>query len=433
MAITWSRLHERLGVGAEPLSYAHVALAVREQLREDEQLEWKQSRADNEHGRSELGKDIAAMANSGGGLIVFGVGEKTSEDGAKVLELFDVPLVEQSEQQIRSVAAERVRPLVGGLVVELLDNPASPGYGAVAVLVPASEDAPHFYDKAGAPPQAPWRNGPHVESMREQAIERAYRDRFRRRQDEAVRLEELIASAESHLAFDATPGSMRWCIVALAPHASVPLGVGPPKRATAERAADASRDVAARLLRPDKDRFELRDELGSNARVGLRRWVFWGVGSRSGGVDDERSHWAYAELRHDGSIVLALPAAHPHGPQQERHLLSTSAVELTVAYAIGLARFWTSELRIAGAIAARIAVAAGVLDHRRFWLFTEDGSRARPGIAAWTHGVDVIEPADTTLEYLPGTDADRAAGIELARGILNQFGSDALNLLVPPP
>lgn len=433
MAITWSRLHERLGIEAEALTYALVARAVREQLREDEQLEWKQSRANNDHGRAELGKDIAAMANSGGGLIVFGVGEKTSEDGAKVLDLFDVALVEQSEQQIRSVAAERVRPLVGGIVVELLENPASPGYGAVAVLVPASEDAPHFYDKAGTPPQAPWRNGPHVESMREQAIERAYRDRFRRRQDEAVRLEHLVASAASNLAYDWSRGTARWCVVALAPHASVPLGVGAPDRSTAERAADTSRGVASNLLRPDKGRPELRDELGSNARVGLRRWVFWGAGSRSGGDDDERSHWAYAELRHDGSVVLALPAAHPHGPQEGRSVLVASAVELTVAYAIGLARFWTSELRITGAIAARIAVVSDRPLGGRSWLFTADVSQARPGVAASTHGVDVVEPADTTLEYLPGTDADRAAANELARGVLNQFGSDALNLLRPPP
>jgi hypothetical protein len=48
---------------------------------EDAELDWKGERRTDEHAKDELAKDVAAMANSGGGVVVFGVGEEGEGSG----------------------------------------------------------------------------------------------------------------------------------------------------------------------------------------------------------------------------------------------------------------------------------------------------------------------------------------------------------------
>src|SRR5688500_2936323 len=91
MPIMWSRIHAELGIAPSPLTYEMVATAVGSRMREAADLDWKlvvipasdlsgpgKSRAIEER-RGEFAKDVAAMANTQGGLIVYGVRELREE------------------------------------------------------------------------------------------------------------------------------------------------------------------------------------------------------------------------------------------------------------------------------------------------------------------------------------------------------------------
>ncbi|MFC3897981.1 hypothetical protein ACFOWZ_41495 [Lentzea rhizosphaerae] len=81
MLILWSRIHAELGVAPCPLTYGMVETAVGRRVREAADLDWKLVviSADEKSGpgkqkaleerRWEFAKDIAAMANTQGGLI----------------------------------------------------------------------------------------------------------------------------------------------------------------------------------------------------------------------------------------------------------------------------------------------------------------------------------------------------------------------------
>jgi hypothetical protein len=78
MPIMWSRIHAELGVSPTLLTHDMVVRAVEAGLAEGDDLDWKQALPPEvEKKRLEFAKDVAAMANTRGGLIVYGVREST--------------------------------------------------------------------------------------------------------------------------------------------------------------------------------------------------------------------------------------------------------------------------------------------------------------------------------------------------------------------
>jgi len=422
VAITWTRLHERLGIEARPLTYDDIRAAVDQQLDEDAQLEWKGHRPSSEGERVELGKDLAAMANSGGGLIVFGVGEETRDDGSKIPVHTDVALDEHAEQQVRSVAWGRVRPIIAGVEIEQLENPGEPGRGVLAVWVPPSPDAPHFYEKDGQPPAAPWRDGPHIANLREREIERAYRDRFRRQDDAASALDRLVEGASRRLAFRGPYGG-RWTIVAARPLSGPPLGFRPPDRAVVQTVVE---DVEAR----ERAIFVGRDALGSgfasqvdhNPGVGLRRWSFVVRGHNE--PNDGLASWTLCEMHHDGSTVLAFGSGEPGVGVDQRPYLSHEQVEHTVGSAVALARSWTAALRTSGPISMRATVHNS--HDGPFWLAPASRRGGVSTARAVSDPVTRVEPVDSMLGARDDLLTDLEVAHDLVRGIINQFGVDAV-------
>ena len=70
-------LHRVLGLSPGPFDWALLQQAIAGGVREQADLDWKQSLYNTKSPtwRDEAAKDITAMANSGGGWIVFGVSE----------------------------------------------------------------------------------------------------------------------------------------------------------------------------------------------------------------------------------------------------------------------------------------------------------------------------------------------------------------------
>lgn len=76
MARSWTRLHEHLGHRPGALTYDMVATAVADKLAENDDLDWKEALPNfvpKPGTWNEFAKGVAAMANTRGGLLVYGV------------------------------------------------------------------------------------------------------------------------------------------------------------------------------------------------------------------------------------------------------------------------------------------------------------------------------------------------------------------------
>jgi hypothetical protein len=119
-------LHTVLVLANSPLTFSMLERAVELEVEETASLDWKHDLPlpnhpavplqQQENARCELARNIAAMANSGGEMIVYGVGEKTA-NGRTVAGDLTTGLNASSddEKRIHQVAFTCVQPPVVGL------------------------------------------------------------------------------------------------------------------------------------------------------------------------------------------------------------------------------------------------------------------------------------------------------------------------------
>ncbi|GLY40427.1 hypothetical protein Amsp01_064500 [Amycolatopsis sp. NBRC 101858] len=136
MASSWTRIHEHLGLRPGPLTFENVADAARTGLAEADILDWKEPlpQPPRDGAWNEFAKDVAAMANTRGGLLIYGVSDK--------LELRGVDLASVDVRMYGQWLRNHVRPFLGG--VDYLELKTPDEQKTVLVVdVPASEFAPH--------------------------------------------------------------------------------------------------------------------------------------------------------------------------------------------------------------------------------------------------------------------------------------------------
>ncbi len=275
-----------------------VRQAAADNLEESDDLDWKEMLPQPPRdGRwNEFAKDVAAMANTRGGLIIFGVQDKTT-----VLTGIDPDGV--NRQQYAQWIRNHVQPYLPDLdIFELTDGTKT----VLVVDVPASEMAPHFVyggaarDKEQQAAVVPFRDNDHTAWMAEHQIERAYRDRFAR----VGRAEEEI---QRHIDFTTQT---------VTAHAHVPsawfIAVSRPQRPLPRGAYTMSRDQAREVLEAAKTRARVlhaRDlvpgplvgmgpDTRLNPRPGLRRWV-------CNNLQSPMNREIITELHYDGTVVMA--------------------------------------------------------------------------------------------------------------------------------
>lgn len=295
MPILFSSIHAALGVTG-PLDYALVRRAVEERVAEDEHLDWKRTLPSD---GDEVAKDVAALANSRGGLLVYGVAEDQAT--ARAAAPMPVSLAEAEQRRIRSWLGTRVNPMVAGVEFIPLPSPESDTDGFLVVSVPESPDAPHLVGKDNAV-ACPYRVGAQTLWMREWDLERAYRQRFERRASDETRLSELIEHVRDQV--DLNNGC--WLVGAARPSILVPETLPVPDSRAAVRVIERSLQVGVEIAPVSDRRAEVirtLDNAALNPRVGFRRWVF---ATRTEQVPENRSDQVHVELLHDGSLVLAL-------------------------------------------------------------------------------------------------------------------------------
>ncbi|GAA0499036.1 hypothetical protein GCM10010361_75730 [Streptomyces olivaceiscleroticus] len=207
------RLAQLLGTDFEDLDRRHLVELCDLHAAEDVDLDFKQDNAyaKDADGLDEFAKDVTAMANARGGLIVIGV---TENDQGDAEQLNPVAISDKLHNQLIQGLRSRVFPfLPPDFRMRLIaDSPTTPERGYILVGIPRSSVAPHAVRPTGGKGQQRYgyarRLGRTTAWLDESEIAALYRDRFKLAEDHSHR---VTAQFEDDGEWLATPagGSMR--------------------------------------------------------------------------------------------------------------------------------------------------------------------------------------------------------------------------------
>jgi hypothetical protein len=430
MPVTWSQIHAALGEPPGELTFAMIKAAIDEKVVETEALDWKSTLPGRDEPQlEEFAKDVAAMANTRGGLIVYGVAEQRGKGAAERITSVDVS--ERTQRRLRQLAIGRVHPMVAGL--DLLPLASEDGSETVLVLaVPRSPDAPHIIGQQ-AKLGVPYRVGPETEWMRERDLARAYSERFATRTAELARLKDLVSDTSDQLDLDAAA----WIVGVAAPRAPLPAVAGPPSTSEVTGVLEATLTRTLQVApATSPERYRLVSDLGGGAldpRVGLRRWI---VETNYTQDPDRRSDTARLELHHDGSVVLAAAIDGWYPPVvEDRNQVMVPLVESFAADLVALTETYARHLGIQTPMSARIDLTRGnanpfaAIEIRRVG-GQSTGQYHQP---PWSRSVRRFHPVEVEIP-LAAVDLStlRLVARQIAQDVLHQFGLQELVILPTP-
>lgn len=323
--MTFTALHRYLGDPPGPLTDDMIDRSITQGLRETDDLDWKSELPPlGAITNSDFPKDVAAMANSGGGTLVFGITEaqKAATGHHDVGEL-----TESYERALRSAAVTAISPPIFGLEVVPLGGP---GNNCVVVVIPPSVDGPHLIyrnDYFGAP----IRNDADTVWMRERQIEAMYRTRFEERRHST----ELLDKLYSESAAMRSPGSPAWIVAVAHPRLPATLPNRPDQTVARMAFENAGNQALVYVGRGTLHPLEHVDR--NNPRTGLRRWTARPT------VEGDRRRWleAWISIHDDGSVSLAAAVGGRPVSSTEYngdHVVHSRDVEVAIADFMGLIR-----------------------------------------------------------------------------------------------
>lgn len=405
-------IHRALGIEPGDVTLDLVRQAVEGGVRETDDLDWKQAlyHPRQPDWRDEAAKDIAAMANSGGGWIVFGVED---QDDAAVA-ITPVQWSGGEEQRLRQVAYAYIGPPVVGLTFAVL---TLEGGSVVAMRVPDSAEAPHLARRGSDAFLAPRRNGAHTVFMSEREVERAYRTRFRTRADREEALEALYG--ETGRAATTQDGV---CFVFVA----MPVE---PRTEAPPMTEEEARDVLDRVdSSPFYQGMSAAGRSGAYRR-GLRRWV--------ARVRSERG-WRKT-LHEDGTVTVAYrlggwnveDQGAPYSPQGEPNHCMAEHVEHVVVDGVGTVVRAARALAIEGGYTVR----AGLVGRpgEPVYIRTTQGMTNLLLDVAYMEPIYDFHPVTVDLDPLTDSDALLRLVRDVCLDLVNQGGVRCLKAIYDPP
>jgi schlafen family protein len=413
-----------LALAPGELTYQNMRDAVTQSIEETEDLDFKQALPPRDDRKlREFAKDVAAMANTRGGLIIFGI---TDNDG-RAGTISGVASGESERQRLSNVAASRIHPIVPGLNLFAI-NGREGDPSLLVISIPASADAPHLIgndDQIGIP----FRDGPNTRWMRERTLERAYADRFTRRASSADALREQRHDVSEQL--DTSQGS--WIVVVSRPTTPVPV-IGPvPTRDNIRNTLIEALRLASEVSSDTNWKSEILRELNdgaNNPRIGLRRWI---ARSNAFGAAGELSKWVHVELHHDGSTSFAASLeAWNRASTSEVVQLQVSLIESAIVDAVVLSAIHARNVGSDSTVGIEVSIRGHlepivVVDNRTINGLVLAAMSIVPGSRQVTHFKRVYSEVGAT----EGVDGIRAVARTLCDDTLNQFGVRASLITAP--
>lgn len=191
-------IHRALGLEPGNLTLEIIKKAIEEGLEETADFDMKRvvPNLKEDKSKQEIAKDIAAMANSGGGWIIYGVGEGASDIAGSI---HPCEWTATEEQQMLNIAYTKIDPPVVGLEFNKISCGENSDKKLVLMHIPDSVDAPHFARAEKNNFSAPRRNGPHTKPMTYRDIERGFRERFQRGAEQEKTLQDYFEQAAEAL------------------------------------------------------------------------------------------------------------------------------------------------------------------------------------------------------------------------------------------
>jgi len=373
----------------------------------DRQLPWT--------AEQEFAKDVTALANHAGGLLLIGVVE---QDGAASEAVPSVSDPDRDSQRLRQALVNHAQPVPRTAFVPI---PADGGHH-LAVIIPPSPLAPHAVTGGRGDDRRPlhWyvRDGAHARALAESEVAERYRARFRGADDRAARRSRV--AAEGREALGRSDGL--WLYTATVPQAPVPATLD----------AEAVRDAEQWWRSEYRFASPLGRFLDANGPpiAGPGRTTFTGRPGRfyddEAGKTDPRD--AYVELHADGSAFAATPVELNTGDGQGVGVVALVDDMTCLADAC---LSWT--LRLAGSWGTADMV-SGLRDGQ-----ADDGALSRPAeLVDYRHGQSSRLRRTRSLRRPPtSVVSGDLAGCDTVRGRLVTAASAAGSVLqwfgIPEP
>jgi hypothetical protein len=210
VALRSARLEALLGSGLEELQYAQLMSLITNQVPEAFDLDYKSEiYGSSDKDRRDAATDVAALANTAGGLLILGIDE---DDQARASAAPGITLSEADERRIRQIVGSQVVPMPVIDFVRVQD-PDQPGHGLALIAVPRSPLAPHAV-VVNEGLRYPKRNGATTRYLSEPEVAEAYRERFVAAHRQLDRAREVERDALGRLS---TGDDQVWIVVSLVP------------------------------------------------------------------------------------------------------------------------------------------------------------------------------------------------------------------------
>ncbi|MHA6966693.1 AlbA family DNA-binding domain-containing protein [Glutamicibacter bergerei] len=290
------RLESVFGASFDHVTADNIRSLVSNGVTEEFDLDFKRELYGNtDKAKRDLAGDVAALANTAGGVIVIGVAE---DDQARAIDADGVVLTDTEKGRMLQIVASGVSPLPAIDIIAvpetldssngMSDRDNEPTRGFYLVAVPKSASMPHAVIINDAF-RFPTRNGSTTRYLSEPEVAGTYRERFAH----MTALDDRLEQVEQDLRSQLEPCDSPWLVVSLVPSAPGHL----------ELTDVVQRQFTAEVLRKD---LGIVTEVGiSFHRTSVRRRRL---------IADDRFHareiktpvYVYAEFHCDGSGAFAL-------------------------------------------------------------------------------------------------------------------------------
>jgi Divergent AAA domain. len=332
-------IHRALGLEPGDLTLELIEKAIESGLEETADFDMKRvvPNLKEDKSKQEIAKDIAAMANSGGGWIIYGVGEGASDIAGSI---HPCEWTATEEQQMLNIAYTKIDPPVVGLEFNKISCGENSDKKLVLMHIPDSVDAPHFARAEKNNFSAPRRNGPHTNPMTYRDIERGFRERFQRGAEQEKTLQDYFEQAAEAL------NPEQGVFLAIA---AVPVT---PKISAAPVSEETMYQYANQMLNPgflynfERTMHEIGFPPNPEVKKGYRRWLV------RTNVNSKAQYRKY--FCDDGSMLVSYQLGHIkrgnklfHDESKKNHCLSKH-IEFVIADFMSLLRSYSQGHKVYG-------------------------------------------------------------------------------------